>query len=89
MRIARYTANIAATLLLGVLLARYVVNLPVEWPWLTGSIQFVLHLLGNRDYDNPDDMFDLAGVVILLACLLIVGVAVWLVNLALYRHRKT
>lgn len=88
MRIARYIANVAATLVLGGLLARYVANLPVEWPWLTGSILFVLHALGIHAYDNPDDMFDLAGVVIFFACLLVVGLAVWLVNIGARRYRE-
>lgn len=81
MRIARYIANVAATLMPGVLLARYVANLPVEWPWLTGSIWFVLHLPGIHAYGNPDDMFDLVGVVIFFACLIAVGLVMQLVNI--------
>ncbi|MFM0359849.1 hypothetical protein [Paraburkholderia sediminicola] len=89
MKLARYISNVAVTLLLGVLLARYVANLPVEWPWLTGSIRFVLHLFAIRSYDNPDDMFDLAGVVIFFACLLVAALAVWLVNIGARRYRRT
>ena len=89
MKIARYISNVAVTLLLGVLLARYVANLPVEWPWLTGSIRFVLHLFGIRSYDSPDDMFDLAGVVIFFASLVVVGLAVWAFNKGAQHYRRT
>jgi hypothetical protein len=87
-KFARYALNIVATVVLGDLLARYVANLPVEWPWLTGSIAYVLHALNLVQYDNPDDMFDLAGLVILFACLIIAGAAVWLLNIAARHYRQ-
>lgn len=87
MRIARYIANVAATLVPGVLLARYIANLPVEWPWLTGSIRFALRLPGIHAYDNPDDMFDLVGVVNFFACLIVVGLVMSLVNIGTRHYR--
>jgi hypothetical protein len=80
MRVLRYGFNVMVTLVMGTLLARYVANLPVEWPWLTGSIRFVLGLFNVHAYDNPDDMFDLASVVIFFVCVIIVGLVVWAVN---------
>lgn len=88
MKIVRYLSNAVLTLVLGTLLARYVANLPVEWPWLIGSIRVVLRAFGIHAYDNPDDMFDLVSVVILFASFIAVGVVVWALNVAARRYRS-
>jgi hypothetical protein len=88
MKILRYVSNVFLTLVLAVLLARYVANLPYEWPWLTGSIRWVLRVFNARTYDNPDDMFDLASIVIFFASLAVVGLVVWAVNVGARRYRR-
>jgi hypothetical protein len=47
-----------------------------------------LRVFNARTYDNPDDMFDLASIVIFFASLAVVGLVVWAVNVGARRYRR-
>lgn len=89
MKIARYIANLAITLVLGDLLARQVAAMVYAEP---GTIESIRRLLMNGGVLKPDSQYDISGMlllVILVASIAVVGVAVWLLNVGVRRYRQT
>ncbi|RAS37805.1 hypothetical protein [Paraburkholderia bryophila] len=89
MKIARYIANLAITLLLGDLLARQLAATVYAKP---GTIESIRRLLMNSGVLKPDSQYDINGMlllVILVASIAVVGVAVWLLNIGVRRYRQT
>lgn len=87
MKWARYSANIIATLVIGVLLSRWIDSLPYEFSPLPASIAFVMRALGVDTIKNADDIETVGLLVIIAASMLVAAVLVWLANIALRRWR--
>lgn len=89
MRIVRYIANVALTLLLGDLLARQVAAMVYARPETTASIRRILMNVGVL---KPDSLYDINGallLVILALSIAIVGLLVWALNLGARHYRRT
>ncbi|PMS23061.1 hypothetical protein C0Z18_02240 [Trinickia dabaoshanensis] len=87
MKWVRYGVNIIATLVLGLLLSRWIDGLPYEFPVLPASIAFVMRALGMDTIRNADDIETVGLLVIIAASMLVAAVLVWLANIALRRWR--
>ncbi|AXF18793.1 hypothetical protein [Paraburkholderia caledonica] len=88
MRIARYIANVAATLVLGDLLARQVATALYASPDAVESIRRFLMSVGAL---KPDSSYDIDGpllIAILAMSIAIVGLAVWAINIGARRYRQ-
>jgi hypothetical protein len=85
-RALRVFAWLAAWLAGGVLLSRGVLRLPVEMPeFLDRGIRFGVSLFGRDDLANPDDMEDIAFLVILAASFAVSALVVAAADFALAR----
>ncbi len=85
MRLVRYGVNILATILIGVLLSRYVSRLPFEFPALPASIAFVMRKAGIDTIKNADDIETIGLLVIIAASLIVSALLVWALNLLFRR----
>jgi hypothetical protein len=88
MKIARNIANVAATLVLGDLLARQVATAVYARP---DAVQSIRRLLTSVGALTPDSSYDIDGpllIAILVVSVAIVGVAVWAINVGARRYRQ-
>ncbi|CAB3740325.1 hypothetical protein [Paraburkholderia rhynchosiae] len=88
MKIARNIANVAATLVLGDLLARQVATAVYASP---DAVQSIRRLLMSVGVLKPDSSYDIDGpllIAILVVSVAIVGVAVWAINIGARRYRQ-
>ena len=76
---ARYGLNILATLILGTLLARWFVRLPIETP-IPAAIESALAFLGVDTIAHADDIEAIGLLLVLAVWLVVVGLVVWGVN---------
>jgi hypothetical protein len=85
MKLVRYGANVLATLVIGVLLSRYVNGLPYEFAPLPASIAFVMRKAGIDTVKNADDIETMGLLVIIGLSLVVAALLVWALNRALRR----
>jgi K+ transporter len=76
---ARYGLNILATLILGTLLARWFVHLPIETR-IPVAIESALAFFGVDTIALADDIDGIGLLLVLAVCLVVAGLAVWGVN---------
>lgn len=88
MKIVRYIANVAVTLLLGDLLARQVAAMVYARPETTESMRRILVSVGVLKHDS---LYDINGALLLLILVLsiaVVGLAVWALNIGARHYRR-
>ncbi|KHK60698.1 hypothetical protein PI86_03305 [Burkholderia sp. A9] len=79
MKVVRYSLSILATLILGMLLARWFVRLPIETP-IPAAIESAMTFFGVDTIAHADDVDGIALLLVLAICLVVAGLAVWGVN---------
>lgn len=87
MKLIRYGSNVVATLVIGVLLSRYISNLPYEFPLLPASIADVMRKAGIDTVKNGDDIETIGLLVIIAVSLVFAALLVWMLNVVLRRWR--
>lgn len=89
-RVAKAVINVIATLLGAWLLAGLCMSAPTNMPdFVDHGIRTVLRLTGNEQLANPDDMENIALAILLVACVLIAGIVVTVINIwSGRRHMK-
>jgi len=85
MKLLRYSANVLATLAIGVLLSRYISSLPYEFAPLPASIAFVMRKAGIDTIKNADDVETIGLLVIIALSLVVAALLVWTLNRVLRR----
>lgn len=87
MTATRYAINILATLILGTLLARWFVRLPIETP-IPAAIESAMAFFGVDTLAHADDVDGIGLALVLAVCLVVAGLAVWGVNRLVRRQVK-
>ncbi|QNT25379.1 hypothetical protein [Ralstonia solanacearum] len=82
-KVLRYVVNVALTLVLADVLARYVAQLPYELAPLNGAVDGFCRAIGIT---APEDVELVGLALIYLAALIVAGLAIWLVNAAIWRR---
>ena len=80
MKLVRCGANVLATLVIGVLLSRYINSLPYEFAPLPASIAYVMRSAGMDTIKNADDIETLGLLVIITLSLGVAALLVWALN---------
>ncbi|MCM2451802.1 hypothetical protein [Agrobacterium vitis] len=88
MKMVHYSINDFVTLLLGLLLARWISGLPYEFPILPASIASVMRLFGMDTIENADDIETIGLLVIIIASVIVMAIPVAAANLAWRRWRN-
>ncbi|MEK6353289.1 MAG: hypothetical protein V4796_14140 [Burkholderia cenocepacia] len=81
---ARYGLNILATVILGTLLARWFVRLPIETP-IPAAIESAMAFFGVDTIAHADEVEGIGLLLVLAVCLVVAGLAVWGVNRVIRR----
>ena len=84
MKAVRYSINALATGILGMLLARWFVRLPIETS-IPSTIESVMARLGVDTIAHADDVEEIGLLLVLGVCLGIAGLIVWCVNRLIQR----
>ncbi|EDT39425.1 hypothetical protein [Burkholderia ambifaria] len=79
MTLARYGLNILATLVLGTLLARWFVHLPIETP-IPAAIGAAMAFFGVDTIAHADDVEGIGLLLVLAVCVVVAGLVVWGIN---------
>lgn len=79
------STNLIATLILGLLLSRWIANLPYEFPPLPGTIAFCMRVLNIDTIDHADDIEAVGLLLIIVASVGIAALPVWLAKKSLHR----
>lgn len=87
MKALRIVAFVIVTVALGDVLARCIDSLPVESPVLVGAAQWVLGMVDANDMHNPDTVAFVAGVLLLAASMVVVGLLLYAL-LTCWRRRR-
>lgn len=87
MKVTRYALNILATLILGTLLARWFVRLPIE-THIPAAIESAMAFFGVDTIAHADDVEGIGLLLVLAVCLVVAGLAVWRVNRVVRRQVK-
>ncbi|HUB90380.1 MAG TPA: hypothetical protein VMA74_11710 [Dyella sp.] len=88
-RLLRWGINIVATLVGAYILVGLYDSLPMNMPdFMDDGIRAILHLTGNDHLANPDDMENIALLVVLVASILFAGIVVLLVNIWIRRRAE-
>ncbi|BCH60264.1 hypothetical protein RvVAR0630_28880 [Agrobacterium vitis] len=88
MKMVHYSINAFVTLLLGLLLARWISGLPYEFSLLPGLIASAIRLFGMDTIENADDIETIGLLVIIVASVMVMAIPVAAANLIWRRWRN-
>lgn len=78
-------ANVLATVMVGLLLSRWIANLPCEFPPLPATVAFCMRLFQIDMIEHADDIETVGLLVIIAASIVIAALPVWFANIGMRR----